>query len=583
MAEGTDDSVLERNLAALKQKQPMAEKLLRDTPSASRPGRDSSFLRDIPSDVNGIAIEGMQPPGMLRAFVQEFGAERVFFVMERDCAAALDTLSQCDLSEYIAGDRIHFFFGPTAGRQLEDFLLVHDALPVPGWIIPADPEGANFYKGALNLTFARVLQRRQYAIQYMAEESNEYYAGLFPKRVDEIVGGAPVKILMYEVSGGEEARFRRELADAFSALGQQATLFSLRPPFEASLFPVLRRITAVKPDLFLGFSMSRPSIGIWLPPRMPAAFHVHTPLEGLLNEGEPAEERLPRTDIVLATAHRLLAGLAVSGLERRQLFHVPPGIDAARFPSVGEAGARDRSELVFLGDGSTPSPARLGLKAEPALLWSHVAQIIQTEASQYAVGQACLFVRKACERIGLSIGDAETEGRFSLLIECRLARDAQRIGVLERLAERFPVRLHGAGWESIPALRGFAADGVESVEEVAEAYSRAAAAVCLGATGEVTRQMLEAACCGTPILANRSAVDAQVADGGFVEDAEVLAFDSMDGLIEQAGRLTADPDLRQRLSEAALKKVKERYDIRRTAEGILQSWRLALEQGRGQS
>ena len=81
MSQSGEQSVLERNLAALRRVGSGAERVLRQAAPLAR--QAAQFPRELPADIYCFILQGMQPPEMLHELLNREGRDRIFTAPSR--------------------------------------------------------------------------------------------------------------------------------------------------------------------------------------------------------------------------------------------------------------------------------------------------------------------------------------------------------------------------------------------------------------------------------------------------------------------------------------------------------------------
>lgn len=267
------------------------------------------------------------------------------------------------------------------------------------------------------------------------------------------------------------------------------------------------------------------------------SFHTLGRVKDVANTGESPEPlfRKRGEDRVIAAADRIVAPTAIERMQLVELYGadasrinvVPPGVNLDRFRPGDRAGAR----------------RRFGFGGEPTIVFVGRLQPFKgTDVAVHALARLRRMVPDA--RLVIVGGDSPRGNRGERI---RLRLTARRLGVSDRLRFVEPV----------------------THDELADLYRAADVVVVPSASESFGLVALEAAACGTPVVATAvGGLRLIVRDG---ETGYLVARRDPGAFAGALSRVLADASVRERLGGGAVR-LAQRYPWVRTADGILEAY-----------
>jgi hypothetical protein len=234
------------------------------------------------------------------------------------------------------------------------------------------------------------------------------------------------------------------------------------------------------------------------------------------------------------------------------VWYCPPAAEESflaidlKAPREGVAIVADVAEVDPLTHGVTlPS-----LKA----LWEALAAEVAGRWIHYSDAQFDMFLARAGRRVGVQLEAAgATNAAFRRMLRRIVADSHLLIGAASDLARhRLPLRLYGAGWERIAALKSFRA-GAADAAGCREAVSTAAVLLHLSTRTNATELVADAAAAGCAVLIKPTPSDPSDhgVSGLLHVGTQCQRIQDVPGLLRQIERLLADPAARLKQTAAA--------------------------------
>ena len=498
--------------------------------------------------------------------VEKLPVHRAVFVVEFDPWILSLALRVHDFADAIRVGRIVLICaggGPDArspealGQRLAQFLIAEPGYVIPDrllswpWMEPGDVD-----------PFRTVLQHGgERAVCGRSETFGPIEARLTARdRAAAPSNGDDVKVVGLALAPSPGlTQCVRALAEAAERIGIDWRDCLADNPVRGCTLAHLKRVDEHEPALAVAFDHVRKDLPTVFPVDLPLVTWFDTPTLVC----EALRDRLGDRDRLCPSSSHLAGQLTAIGVPGERIRVVPlfatgPASDALR---VNEAVAqRYRCDVAVFADGADLTPGTWGLKLEShERLYHALVDRLTREGHRFHAHLADPVLTQVESKLKLTLQDDGVRAVMRRQIEQVIGPTLIRLAVVRELtAASLDVRLYGTGWETHESVKSLWHGALADADEMHQALAGARLVVHIDPSGQVSREVFEAAAANRPVLARSHPYDER--PGGlatlFEIGSEVLTYSVPREAAALAAHLIGDPDAALQIAAAANARVR---------------------------
>lgn len=487
------------------------------------------------ASIKPYTLEGIDPPWMFMRVYESTPAQKDGYrarirVVQASVPELLDGLALADLRHQIADERVQWFVGPTASRELASDIAGRLETQVLGPTITLCTVRTHAIP-RIDQVLANAAKEQETQHASLEARVRELYHGRTPefwtaRFRDALRGrGAPLRVLIPTCRYSTYIQHSSaDLADAFRHAGHEARVLIEPDGFShLSSIAYLQAIADLEPDAIVLINYSRQKLESTVPPGIPFVSWIQDSMPHQFNA--KAGAAMGPLDFLAGHVFRELT--TQFGYPRERTLSFPIVVSSRKFharPAAPELLARHGCEIAYVSHHSeTPEAMHARLLTEagrstPAArvlqgLWGDVQAIAASAFERSVHHELRDAVRRHASLVLNALPDEQTVThlmrQYCLPVADRLVRH-ETLRWAAEIADRRAWRLHlyGRGWDQHPRFARYARGELGHGEELRAAY--AAARVHLQATvnTSVHQRVMECAISGgLPICRlNRSVI-----------------------------------------------------------------------------
>lgn len=465
---------------------------------------------------SSVLLHGMDAPWALRRVCEHFmplqlGARARVFVVEEDPTQVLDALADGHLEGVLDDDRVEFFVGATAQKDLADHL----------WDRSGCWSGLRYYTDRTRQTMPPIARMIRELLQRQADECAQLKAknveryggrtmGYWSERFRHglsVRSHEPLRVMLITTRFSTFIRHStQDIASAFERSGA-ATRILIQPDDSSEIngLAIARAIDEFRPDAFVQINYTRANMPALLPMELPVITWVQDAMPHLFTDQTGSS--IGDADFVVGSIFKDFVTKHGYPADRCLRFGVPAS--CAKFRSR-RGGALEFD--VIAATNHSESPGRMverisrecdaaGMPAGLArTLCENVVRAVESWDRGWISWMLQDVLDRTLEERGVRLEDSD---RQTLLRDVAhpLANRVLRFRTLGWAAElarehglRF--RLFGRGWEENPEFGEFAGGQLDHGDELGEAYASSGVTLHASSAWMMHQRLYECALAG---------------------------------------------------------------------------------------
>ncbi len=463
-----------------------------------------------------VILHGMDAPLALRRICEHFvplelGARARIFVVEEDPTQVLDALADGQLTDVLGDERVEFFVGATAQRDLVDHLrersgLWSDLRYYTDRTRPATPPIAGMIHELLDRQADEYAQLKAQNLERYAGRTNGHWSDRIRHGLS-VEAKEPLRVMLITTRFSTYIRHStRDIANAFERSG--ATTRILMEPDDSSELTgltIARAIDEFYPDVFVQINYTRAQMGALLPIELPVITWVQDGMPHLFTE--KAGESIGDADLVVGSIFKEFVTKHGYPADQCLRFGVPAS--CAKFRS-GRHAALEFDVIAATNHSECPMrmTERVSTECDAAgmhrglarTLCEHVIRGVESWDRGWIVWVLQDALDRTLEERGLQLEDADKQVLLRDVAH-PLANRVLRFRTLSwgaELAREHGLRfkLFGRGWEENPEMREFAGGPLDHGDQLREAYASSAVTLHASSAWMMHQRLYESALAG---------------------------------------------------------------------------------------